>query len=122
MSLPAQSERTLRMKRSFMQLHNCGYSIKEIARLFDLDGSSVYRLLDEIVTSYNAEHPDAPITREQLLERPHSPHISYERAYAPVIPIDLSFFRSELQDALTSVNSLLSTIWANLTVQESFRL
>lgn len=119
MPLPSQHERTLQMMANFFSLREKGLSLKEIAHMYDLDSSTVYRKLDQIVEDYNASHP-TKITRTDLLERPHSPHLTYERAYAPLTPIDLTKFRAEIATTLASLNSLLATINSDIISQEEF--
>lgn len=57
-----KTERTKRMKQSFIALHNDGKSIKEIAEIFNLHYSTVYYALGDIAKENN-------LRREDLLER-----------------------------------------------------
>lgn len=122
MALPSQSERTFQMLKNFLQLRDQGLSIKEIAYKFNLDTSTVYRNLDRVVQQYNATHPDTPITRESLLERPHSPHVPHEYSYALLAPVDIVQFRKDLSDMLRGVDALLVTIASDILGQEMLNL
>ena len=56
------SERVKVMKENFIDLHNEGLSISEIAARFKLSGSTVYRYLDEIAKENGT-------SREDLLQK-----------------------------------------------------
>lgn len=56
------SERVIRMKQNFMQLHNNGKTIKEIAEIYNLHYTTVYDYLQEIADANN-------MTRTDLLTR-----------------------------------------------------
>ena len=58
-----ESERMRQLKENFMQLHNEGDLIPEIAEKFSLDASTVYRALQSIADANN-------VSREELLLRP----------------------------------------------------
>lgn len=59
------SERVYQMKRGFMELHNEGYSIPEIAIMYNLSWSAVYHHLQEIADENG-------VSREDLLMRVHT--------------------------------------------------
>lgn len=63
----ATSERVLSMKRGFMQQHEDGKTISEIAEHFGVSIWSVYNNLQEIADANG-------VTRESLLVRVHKPH------------------------------------------------
>lgn len=67
-----ESERSQRMKKEFMMLHEQGLSIPEIAERFKLSADTVYRKLQEIAEANN-------VTRESLLQVVREPT---ERQYA----------------------------------------
>jgi len=54
------SERAVQMKKHFIELHNEGLTIPQIAATFELDKSTVYRLLDDIAEENG-------VSRESLL-------------------------------------------------------
>lgn len=56
-----ESERTFQMKRNFIKLHDKGYGIPEIAKIYKLSVTTVYNALEEI--AYNNGR-----TREELLK------------------------------------------------------
>ena len=61
------SERTIQLKKHFMELHEKGWSISQIAQEFDLSRRQVYNLLSEIAAENG-------VTRESLLDVPHKEH------------------------------------------------
>lgn len=63
------TQRVEMLKKDFMKYHNNGYSIREIADVFQVDFSTVYNHLQEIADTHG-------VTRESLLERVSSPHTS----------------------------------------------
>lgn len=103
MPMPDKSERTLRMKKEFITLHNQGWSLKRIAYHFDLDSSTVYRHLQDIADA-------AGVTRESLLDIPRAKHVTHEHRFAPVAPVDLTNFRQNFQQALKDFDHIITTI------------
>ena len=63
-----EDERTLKMKENFIELHDNGNSIAEIAKIYGLDKTTVYHCLQEIAEKSGR-------TRESLLVAPHSTHL-----------------------------------------------
>lgn len=63
------TQRVEMLKKDFMKYHNNGYSIREIADVFQVDFSTVYNHLQEIADAYG-------VTRESLLAKPNIPHSS----------------------------------------------
>lgn len=92
------NERTLKMMESFMSLHREGHDVNEIAKMFGLSYSTVYKRLGEIAEKEG-------VTREELLEKvivaDHS-----GRNIEPLKPIDRTQFNKNYQDAVASVDYL----------------
>ena len=88
-----KNERTLQMMKNYVSLHDGGMSPRDIAKKFDLSYWTVYNALQEIADS-------AGVTRESLLERPHSEHQPFERISEPVKPINVKVFSERFQNAL----------------------
>lgn len=99
---PTQSERTLKMKEAFMTLHNQGLSIKQIAHQFDLDSSTVYSYLQEIADQ-------AGVSRESLLQTPRAKHLTHQRRFTPVKPVDLNEFHERFDATLKDFDRLLAS-------------
>lgn len=57
-----RTQRVEKLIKEFMQYHNDGYSILEIADIFNVDFSTVYNYLQEIADANG-------VSRESLLER-----------------------------------------------------
>lgn len=83
-----ENERTLKMKQSFISLHDQGMSIKDIAKEFGLGLSVVYKNLGEIAISANRD-------RASLLGQPHKPHLTYDHQYAPLKKVDVDEYRQK---------------------------
>ena len=92
-----KNERTLQMMQNYILLHNGGLSPGEIAKKYGLSPWTVYNALQKIAD-------EAGVTRESLLERPHSEHQPFERVSEPVKPINVKAFSERLQDALGVMN------------------
>ena len=94
----AKHERTLQMMESFISLHNEGHDINEIAKMFNLAFSTVYKHLGEIAEKNG-------VTRESLLEKvivaDHS-----GRNIEPLEPIDRKQFCSNYKEAIEAVEQL----------------
>lgn len=58
------SERVVQMKASFMELHEAGLTIQEIADKFNLSRATMYRHLESIALENG-------VTRESLLQQVH---------------------------------------------------
>ena len=97
-------ERTLKMMENYIPLHNQGKSVEEIAELFDLDKSSVYRVLDRIAEQNG-------VSRESLLKRPHVEHTGYEKregeAVEPIDSTDFMKLSEELFDAMEELGKAM---------------
>ena len=96
------NERTLKMMENFMELHEQGYSIADIAEKFNLSESTVYKKLEEI-----AEKND--VARESLLDKPFEADHS-GRNYTPVKPIDPSEFRKNYETTMSGVTALKDAV------------
>lgn len=98
----AKHERTLQMMESFISLHNEGHDINEIAKMFNLAFSTVYKHLGEIAEKNG-------VTRESLLEKvivaDHS-----GRNLTPVKPVDRAKFNESFATLMTGMDSLQSEI------------
>lgn len=63
-----KTQRVKYMEEHFMEFHNEGLSIPEIAVKCEVTTTTIYQKLQEIAKSNG-------VTREELLERVHPPHI-----------------------------------------------
>lgn len=114
--MQSQNERTLQMKQAYVRLHESGLSPKNIAHMFDLDVGTVYKYLQEIADANG-------VTRKSLLETPRAKHVTHERQFAPIKPVDTAEFRTRTQrilDEFSSLRNILSQqvkTWENLANQ-----
>lgn len=120
---PSQSERTFQMLKHFLELRRQGLSIKQISYKYDLSTSTVYKYLDHVVEQYNAIHPDTPITRDMLLDQPHSQYTARaEYSYALLAPIDISQFRTDFDGMMQGIDTLLDAVAGTILEQELLNL
>lgn len=66
------SERVVQLKKNFIELHEQGFTIPEIADKFHLGKSTVYRLLGEIAQENG-------VSRDSLLQEVHETPASWVR-------------------------------------------
>lgn len=109
--VPSQSERTLKMKEAFMTLHNQGLSIKEIAHKFNLASCTVYGCLQEIADQ-------AGVPRDSLLQVPKGKHLTHERRFEPVQPVDLTEFQERFAATLADFDAMLKNTAQQITQNE----
>lgn len=98
------SERVLRMKQDFMRLHEEGYSIPEIAELYNLSGRTVYRHLQEIAEENGVKREDLlKVVRVYKVERFWTNHASQ-------VKVDVEELNDGFDKAKSTVGSLISMI------------
>ncbi|MBR3132205.1 hypothetical protein IKG33_02245 [Candidatus Saccharibacteria bacterium] len=90
------------MMESFISLHNKGYDIIDIAKMFDLSYSTVYKRLGEIAKK-------AGVAREELLKKPIEADHS-GRNFTPVKPVDRAKFNESFATLMAGVDALQSEI------------
>lgn len=111
----SQSERTFKLREGFMSLHNQGLGVSEIAENFDLHPVTVYRLLDEIAEA-------AGVTRESLLQRPHTAHASCPGNHSTVpMPINLIDYQNHVQETLSDFDDTIATVNQYIAAQEDIQ-
>ena len=101
------TQRVEMLKKDFMKYHNNGYSIREIADVFQVDFSTVYNHLQEIADTHG-------VTRESLLERVSSPHtsrLSLQRDKTDVRELKEGFAKIEkdIDEIIFSIEKILLT-------------
>ena len=98
------SERVYLMKSNFMNLHEEGYSIPEIAEKFDLSYSTAYRHLGEIAQENG-------VTREDLLKIVQSPRSERRMIEEKEkIKLDTNEMLKEFDSLSSSIEALLSEV------------
>lgn len=88
----SQQERVTRMKMEYMQLREQGLTPIQIAHHFNLASGTVYSALQEIAIANG-------VSRDSLLLIPRSKHLTHERRFSPVVPVDPTEFRKRFQTA-----------------------
>ena len=106
-----QSERTFKMKESYIKLHDEGLSVGEIAERFGLTPRVVYLALKDIAAK-------AGVTRESLLERPHKPHSNPIRVAQDQSGISLADHETYVEETLNGFNKVLENIDHYISIQE----
>ena len=108
-----QSERTLKMKEDFIELHNQGLDIKEIAERFNLNLTTIYHSLNEIAAK-------AGVSRESLLQRPHGPHLGYRRRdYQAQSALSFDEYRTHAQSTLKEFDQTIATVDHYISAQQN---
>ena len=100
--MTTKHERTIKMMENFVYLHNKGHSVCEIAKMYDLSESTVYRHLGEIALSVD-------MTRRELLKR-HFTADHSGRNFTPVKPVDRSKLNGDFAALMTEIESLQAGI------------
>lgn len=89
------SERVLQMKENFWDLHLQGFSIPEIAKMYNLNSVTVYSHLGEIASNLG-------IPREELLQQVHKTPAYWERQEASM--------KANGKDIVEGFDSILGSI------------
>lgn len=100
------TERVVRMKQNFMRLHDEGKTIPEIAKIYQLDLSTVYKYLQEIADENGT-------TREELLSKVYVRTSSSSKDYSkPKTPntIDFKKLSESFDFVLAELNNLITDI------------
>lgn len=100
------TERVVRMKQNFMRLHDEGKTIPEIAKIYQLDLSTVYKYLQEIADENGT-------TREELLSKVYVRTSSSSKDYSkPKTPntIDFNKLSESFDSVLAELNNLITDI------------
>ena len=106
--MAARTQRVEKLIREFMQYHNDGYSILEIAKLFEVDFSTVYNYLEEIANANG-------VTRESLLERKSSQHESLHSVFAKEkidatnLKKDFEMVEKDLSGVIAKIDQILNS-------------
>ena len=110
--MSSQHERTLKMKADYIRLHTEeNLTPKQIAARYDLHVSTVYNCLQEIADQ-------AGVSRESLLITPRAKHLTHERRFDPVKPVDLTNFQQHTQATLDEFDGTLAVIAQHIQTAE----
>ena len=106
-----KEERTLKMRQDYVALRSAGMLPAEIADEFALSRTTVYRSLDDIAK-------EAGVERESLLQVPHCPHVSPNRATQTKLePLDLTNYRADRKETIAKMGALIARIDEDLEKQ-----
>lgn len=100
------TERVIQMKQNFMRLHDEGKTIPEIAKIYNLNFSTVYKSLQEIADENGT-------TREELLSQVHVGTSRNSKNYStPKTPntIDFKKLSESFDFVLAELNNLITDI------------
>ena len=95
-----KTQRVENLLKNFMHYHESGYSIKEIAEIFEVDLSTIYNYLQEIADANN-------VSRECLLERNSS---TFSRLPLYKEKVDVEKLRNDFKSLDTSIDNIISSI------------
>ena len=100
-----KSERVNRMINGFMEKHNEGLSIVEIANFFHVDFSTVYNCLQEIADNNN-------VTRESLLQVVKSSYCIERKTknLTPKEPLDFEELLDLCDKIISEIKSMQTSI------------
>ena len=107
--MAARTQRVEKLIKEFMHYHNEGYSILDIANIFEVDYSTVYKVLQEIADANN-------VSRESLLERKSSTHDNHhmpffkEKVDAKRLQQDFMRVENDLDYVIEEIDTILLTI------------
>lgn len=101
------TQRVENLKKDFMKYHNDGYSIRDIADIFHVDFSTVYKHLQEIAETHG-------VTRESLLKKPNSSYssrLSFQKDKTDVKELQNAFTKTvnDIDSVLTAIDKILLT-------------
>lgn len=99
-----ESERVHLMKENFIELHDQGYCISEIAEMYTISVPTVYRSLQEIADKSGR-------TRESLLQvvRTTRSERTWQRE-ARKVNLDVEMMEKDLESASTSLTGVIERI------------
>lgn len=97
------SERVQQLKQGFMELHEKGYTIPEIAGKFNVNPSTVYAHLEEIAKEHG-------FYRTDLLQVVKTSSSTYLRTEEQYFKVDSGNLSQDFKIAIDSVDKLISTV------------
>lgn len=98
------SERVVSMKQHFMEYHEKGYSIPEIAKEFNLGFGTIYRHLQEIADENGT-------TREELLKIIQTPRSEKTwRKEEEKVKINVKEMEEKFDDLINSIDGLVNKV------------
>lgn len=99
----SQSERTKKLIGGFMDLHNDGKTIKEIANHYNLSVWTVYNNLQTIADNNG-------VARDTLLEKVHKHHELKHSTNPKHEPIDIEKLHQNFSDIHDNVSNIIESI------------
>ena len=98
-----ESERSKQMRSSFMELHEQGFSIPEIAAKFNLAPETIYRNLQRIADENNVE-------RASLLQRIRTPSEKAYKEEAKRVKVNVEDLENDFVETKKSILTIINTI------------
>ena len=108
-----ESERTKLMKQNFMELHNRGLTIPEIAERYDLSKITVYRNLQTVADENG-------VSRESLLQIIRMPTDKAYAREAKKVSVDVQQLKEEFKKAKSSITFLIEIIDQTLEQENEY--
>ena len=105
------NERTLQMIEGYERMWRSGHTVAEIAEEYGISTATVYVHLSKI-----AERIGVP--RKELLSAPHVEHLTYDRAFEPVKPIDATGFKQSVARTMAAMEAAIDEISVMVEVCE----
>ena len=110
--MAVKSERVARMMQNFMEYHEKGYSIAEIAEKFAISKYTIYDRLQEIADENG-------VSRDSLLMKVHKSHETSFRTTSPKEYVNPETLLENFDTMIESVNTILADIKQVIEVEES---
>lgn len=98
----ARTQRVEKLVKEFMQYHNNGYSILEIAEIFNVNFSTVYNHLQEIADNNG-------VSRDSLLEKISSTHNTIHQPFLKE-KVDAQTLLNGFNTIETEINKIIAEI------------
>ena len=108
-----ESERAKLMKQNFMELHNRGLTIPEIAERYDLSKITVYRNLQTVADENG-------VSRESLLQIIRMPTDKAYAREAKKVSVDVQQLKEEFKKAKSSITFLIEIIDQTLEQENEY--
>lgn len=102
-----ESERMRLMKENFMELHQQGFTIPEIAAKYNLGKASVYRSLQNIANANG-------VSRESLLKIVRTPTEKAYKEEAKKVKVNVEELKKRFKEAGNLIDSLIDIIGETL--------
>ena len=107
--MATRTQRVEKLVKEFMHYHQNNYSISDIAKIFEVDFSTVYKNLQKIADANG-------VTRESLLAKPFNSYSS--RPSYCSNKVDFEKLRTDFDNVEKGIDEIINTIHIFMTTEE----